>query len=165
MALAIAALSACAVVTGKYEPMSQVNNDTLNLPETSGQTLAQWPHEGWWRAYNDVTLNALVEQALADGPSLKVLAQRAQIAKTNADAVRKSHYPAGQIKATWTGFGSHSESSSTFVPSSPEANGLRSASGFESSSPRSASSANSSSRSDWFDSDTHRSRLHNVDYQ
>ena len=103
MALAIAALSACAVVTGKYEPMSQVNNDTLNLPETSGQTLAQWPHEGWWRAYNDVTLNALVEQALADGPSLKVLAQRTQIAKTNADAVRKSHYPAGQIKATWTG--------------------------------------------------------------
>ncbi len=103
MALAIAALSACAVVTGKYEPMSQVNNDTLNLPEASGQTLAQWPHEGWWRAYNDATLNALVEQALADGPSLKVLAQRAQIAKTNADAVRKSHYPAGQIKATWTG--------------------------------------------------------------
>ena len=103
MALAIAALSACAVVTGKYEPMSQVSNDTLNLPETSGQTLAQWPHEGWWRAYNDVTLNALIEQALADGPSLKVLAQRAQIAKTNADAVRKSHYPAGQIKATWTG--------------------------------------------------------------
>ena len=103
MALAIAALSACAVVTGKYEPMSQVNNDTLNLPETSGQTLAQWPHEGWWRAYNDVTLNALVEQALADGPSLKVLAQRTQIAKTNADAVSKSHYPAGQIKARWTG--------------------------------------------------------------
>ena len=103
MALTIAALSACAVVTGKYEPMSQVNNDTLNLPETSGQTLAQWPHEGWWRAYNDATLNALVEQALADGPSLKILAQRAQIAKTNADAVRKSHYPAGQIKATWTG--------------------------------------------------------------
>ena len=103
MALSIAALSACAVVTGKYEPMAQVNNDTLNLPETSGQTLAQWPHEGWWRAYNDATLNALVEQALADGPSLKVLAQRAQIAKTNADAVRKSHYPAGQIKTTWTG--------------------------------------------------------------
>lgn len=98
--LAISVLSACAVVTGKYEPIAQVNNDVLNLPDTSGQTLAQWPHEGWWRAYNDATLNNLIEQALADGPSLKVLAQRAKTAQSNADAVRKSHYPAGQIKAT-----------------------------------------------------------------
>ena len=101
--LAISVLSACAVVTGKYEPIAQVNNDVLNLPDTSGQTLAQWPHEGWWRAYDDATLNNLIERALADGPSLKVLAQRAKTAQSNADAVRKSHYPAGQIKATWTG--------------------------------------------------------------
>ena len=103
MALAIAVLSACAVVSGKYEPLAQVNNDVLSLPNASGQTLAQWPHEGWWRAYNDATLNRLIEQALADGPSLQVLAQRAKTAQINADAVRKSHYPAGQIKATWTG--------------------------------------------------------------
>ncbi len=101
--LAIAALSACAVVSGKHEPLAQVNNDVLNLPNASGQTLAQWPHEGWWRAYNDTTLNRLIEQALAEGPSLHVLAQRAKTAQSNADAVRKSHYPAGQIKATWTG--------------------------------------------------------------
>lgn len=103
MALAIATLSACAVITSKHEPLSQVNNDILNLPNASGQALAQWPHEGWWRAYNDATLNNLIEQALADGPSLQVLAQRAKTAQSNADAVRKSHYPAGQIKATWTG--------------------------------------------------------------
>ena len=65
MALAIAALSACAVMTSKHEPLAQINNDVLNLPTTSGQTLAQWPHEGWWRAYNDATLNRLIEQALA----------------------------------------------------------------------------------------------------
>ena len=82
--LAISVLSACAVVTGKYEPIAQVNNDVLNLPDTSGQTLAQWPHEGWWRAYNDATLNNLIEQALADGPSLKVLAQRAKTAQSKA---------------------------------------------------------------------------------
>lgn len=69
--LAISVLSACAVVTGKYEPIAQVNNDVLNLPDTSGQTLAQWPHEGWWRAYNDATLNNLIERALADGPEFK----------------------------------------------------------------------------------------------
>ncbi len=48
-------------------------------------------------------MNRLIEQALADGPSLQVLAKRAKTAQSNADAVRKSHYPAGQIKATWTG--------------------------------------------------------------
>ena len=103
IALSLTALSACAVVTGKHEPMAPISNDELNLPETSGSSLAQWPHEGWWRAYNDPSLNRLVEQALADGPSLKVLAQRAKTAQSNADAVRKAHYPAGQIKATWTG--------------------------------------------------------------
>ena len=103
VAIAISVLSACAVVTGTHEPIAQVDNDILSLPNAAGQTLAQWPHEGWWRRYNDPTLNQLVDKALADGPSLQVLAQRAQIAKKNADAVRKSHYPAGKIDATWTG--------------------------------------------------------------
>ena len=74
VAIAISVLSACAVVTGTHEPIAQVDNDILSLPNAAGQTLAQWPHEGWWRRYNDPTLNQLVDKALADGPSLQVLA-------------------------------------------------------------------------------------------
>ena len=35
-----------------------------------------WPQARWWTAYGDEQLNALIEQALRDGPSLEVAAAR-----------------------------------------------------------------------------------------
>ena len=101
--LAVSMLCACAVVTGTHETLSKVDNTRLNLPEASGNTLAQWPQEGWWKQYQDSTLNALIEQALADGPSLKVLATRIDASRNAADAVRKLSYPMGQVKVDWSG--------------------------------------------------------------
>lgn len=103
LSIAVSTLCACAVVTDKHETLSQVDNTRLNLPETSGQTLAQWPHEGWWKQYHNATLNALIDQAVADGPNLKVLATRLQASRNAADAVHKLSYPMGQVKVDWTG--------------------------------------------------------------
>ncbi|MBS1175062.1 MAG: oprM 1 [Burkholderiaceae bacterium] len=101
--LAVSTLCACAVVTGKHETLAQVDNVRLNLPEASGKTLAQWPQQGWWTQYNSPTLNTLIEQAMRDGPSLKVLATRIDASQNAADAVRKLSYPMGQVKVDWTG--------------------------------------------------------------
>ena len=103
LSLTVSTLCACAVVTGKHETLAQVDNARLNLPEASGQTLAQWPQQGWWTQYNSPTLNALIEQAMRDGPSLKVLATRIDASQNAADAVRKLSYPMGQVKVDWTG--------------------------------------------------------------
>ncbi len=103
LSLTVSTLCACAVVTGKHEMLAQVDNARLNLPEASGNTLAQWPQQGWWTQYNSPTLNALIEQAMSDGPSLKVLATRIDASKNAADAVRKLSYPMGQVKVDWTG--------------------------------------------------------------
>ena len=103
LSLTVSTLCACAVVTGKHETLAQVDNARLNLPEASGQTLAQWPQQGWWTQYNNPTLNALIEQAMSDGPSLKVLATRIDASQNAADAVRKLSYPMGQVKVDWTG--------------------------------------------------------------
>ena len=103
LSLTVSTLCACAVVTGKHETLAQVDNARLNLPEASGQTLAQWPQQGWWTQYNSPTLNALIEQAMSDGPSLKVLAARIDASQNAADAVRKLSYPMGQVKVDWTG--------------------------------------------------------------
>ena len=103
LSLTVSTLCACAVVTGKHETLAQVDNARLNLPEVSGRTLAQWPQQGWWTQYNNPTLNALIEQAMSDGPSLKVLATRIDASKNAADAVRKLSYPMGQVKVDWTG--------------------------------------------------------------
>ena len=103
LSLTVSTLCACAVVTGKHETLAQVDNARLNLPEVSGRTLAQWPQQGWWTQYNNPTLNALIEQAMSDGPSLKVLATRIDASQNAADAVRKLSYPMGQVKVDWTG--------------------------------------------------------------
>ena len=103
LSLTVSTLCACAVVTGKHEMLAQVDNARLNLPEVSGRTLAQWPQQGWWTQYNSPTLNALIEQAMRDGPSLKVLATRIDASQNAADAVRKLSYPMGQVKVDWTG--------------------------------------------------------------
>ena len=103
LSLTVSTLCACAVVTGKHETLAQVDNARLNLPEVSGRTLAQWPQQGWWTQYNSPTLNALSEQAMRDGPSLKVLATRIDASQNAADAVRKLSYPMGQVKVDWTG--------------------------------------------------------------
>ena len=103
LSLTVSTLCACAVVTGKHEMLAQVDNARLNLPEASGRTLAQWPQQGWWTQYNSPTLNALIEQAMRDGPSLKVLATRIDASQNAADAVRKLSYPMGQVKVDWTG--------------------------------------------------------------
>ena len=103
LSLTVSTLCACAVVTGKHETLAQVDNARLNLPEVSGRTLAQWPQQGWWTQYNSPTLNALIEQAMRDGPSLKVLATRIDASQNAADAVRNLSYPMGQVKVDWTG--------------------------------------------------------------
>lgn len=54
-------------------------------PEDAGETLADsgitlspaaWPTETWWTSFNDPQLNTLVEEALADSPTLRSAAAR-----------------------------------------------------------------------------------------
>lgn len=102
-AISVAALSACAIMGKQPTTADMVKSSQLNLPQAAGQTLAQWPHEGWWKQYHDATLNDLVDRAVANGPSLRVLATRIEAAHNAADAVKKLAYPSGQIKAEWSG--------------------------------------------------------------
>ena len=54
-------------------------------PGDAGETLANsgitlspaaWPTETWWTSFNDAQLNTLVEEALADSPTLRSAAAR-----------------------------------------------------------------------------------------
>ncbi|MDQ7988843.1 MAG: efflux transporter outer membrane subunit [Candidatus Dactylopiibacterium sp.] len=50
-----------------------------------------WPAESWWRAYGDAQLDALIDEAVADAPSLQVAAARLRRAEAGvriADAAR-----------------------------------------------------------------------------
>ena len=80
--VATAALAACADMSG-IDPQATLRDPaTLGLattPVASPQTALP---TDWWRGFGDAQLNALVEQALRDNPSLKVA--QARLARTQA---------------------------------------------------------------------------------
>ncbi|HVY88815.1 MAG TPA: TolC family protein, partial [Hyphomonadaceae bacterium] len=58
-------------------PSSFASNQTLSAP------VADWPSDHWWQAYGDQQLNALIEEALADSPSLAAAAARVRKAEAS----------------------------------------------------------------------------------
>jgi multidrug efflux system outer membrane protein len=72
-ALALA-LAGCAQITPDMHP--QTRRDIASAELSAGIKLAHegWPEAQWWTAYHDEQLNALIRQALKDGPSLEVAA-------------------------------------------------------------------------------------------
>lgn len=74
-------LAACASVPGAHladrKPASAYRAEqTFTAPATA------WPGDGWWRAYGDSQLDALVDEALASAPN--VAEAKARLAKADA---------------------------------------------------------------------------------
>jgi multidrug efflux system outer membrane protein len=67
-------LAGCAQITPDMHPETRRDIATAEL--SAGIKLAHegWPEAQWWTVYHDEQLNALIKQALADGPSLEVAA-------------------------------------------------------------------------------------------
>lgn len=82
------ALAACASLPAA-KPAAQIKPasayasarsfDTRADPDSS----AQWPADGWWSAYNDPQLSALIDEALSGSPTLAQA--RARLAKAEAN--------------------------------------------------------------------------------
>jgi NodT family efflux transporter outer membrane factor (OMF) lipoprotein len=62
---------------------------------------ADWPADGWWRAYGDPQLDQLIETALAGAPDMAAAKARLERAEASADQARAALYPSasatGQI--------------------------------------------------------------------
>src|ERR1700693_1707833 len=54
---------------------------------------AAWPATDWWRSFNDSQLDQLMDEALADSPTLKIAAARTRKALAFADNARSVLYP------------------------------------------------------------------------
>ena len=81
--LSLAALTGCAPDLGQRPemrpPEAYSTAKSLDAPASS------WPEETWWTAYNDPQLNALIADALAGSPDLKMAAARVRAAEAMAD--------------------------------------------------------------------------------
>jgi NodT family efflux transporter outer membrane factor (OMF) lipoprotein len=74
----VLALSGCALMESGSEPVAALDEARLGI---SGQDTA-WPSAQWWQRYGDPQLNALLDEALANNPSMS--AAQARLAKANA---------------------------------------------------------------------------------
>ncbi|WP_454668008.1 efflux transporter outer membrane subunit [Achromobacter aegrifaciens] len=74
----VLALSGCALMESGSEPVATLDGAKLGL--TSQDTA--WPDTRWWQRYGDPQLNALLDEGLANNPSMS--AAQARLAKANA---------------------------------------------------------------------------------
>lgn len=74
----VLALSGCALMESGSEPVAALDEAKLGL--TTQDTA--WPATLWWQRYGDPQLNALLDEALANSPSMS--AAQARLAKANA---------------------------------------------------------------------------------
>jgi len=74
----VLALSGCALMEPGPEPVAALNEAKLGL---TGQAVA-WPETKWWQRYGDSQLDTLMDEALANSPSMT--AAQARLAKANA---------------------------------------------------------------------------------
>ena len=69
------------------QPQSYATMRSFAAPE------ANWPSDRWWESYNDPQLSALIEEALADSPTLAAAAARVRQAEGAAQQAGASRYP------------------------------------------------------------------------
>ncbi len=92
------ALSACASLPGA-KPATQAKPvsayATTRIFDTHGDPNpgADWPADGWWRAYNDPQLDALVDEALSGSPTLAQARARVAKAQASLGEARASLFP------------------------------------------------------------------------
>ncbi|WP_432377255.1 efflux transporter outer membrane subunit [Duganella sp. P38] len=108
--LAALALAGCAAIAPDTQPLHQ--RDLAGAELSAGIKLAHegWPEARWWTSYHDAQLDALIEQALAGGPSLEVAAAhigtaRASLSRSLADLGLESSLYANANRQRYSGTG------------------------------------------------------------
>ncbi|MBP0594499.1 efflux transporter outer membrane subunit [Paraburkholderia sp. LEh10] len=94
--LTISLIIAGCASTGHIAPESTGTDPaTLDVGAAirAADTDAQWPAADWWRAYNDPQLNAWIEQARADSPSLAAAQARVREAQSMAGVAKSALLP------------------------------------------------------------------------
>jgi NodT family efflux transporter outer membrane factor (OMF) lipoprotein len=98
------ALAGC-VDRGDWKPAAQIEPRALNTEHTLAPAHidpAAWPADGWWHAYGDPQLDALVSEALQSNPSLQIAQARLRAAQGQATAAGAARLPSTALDAEVT---------------------------------------------------------------
>jgi NodT family efflux transporter outer membrane factor (OMF) lipoprotein len=68
-----ALLAGCMSMSGLHTTAEPMEANQLQAGRTLGSaTSADWPHVDWWKVYGDAQLDALIEEGLANSPTLRI---------------------------------------------------------------------------------------------
>jgi NodT family efflux transporter outer membrane factor (OMF) lipoprotein len=94
--LATLLAAGCASMSGLSTQASVQSAGALAAEKSLAGTAASgaaWPASDWWRSFNDSQLDQLIDEALADSPTLKIAAARTRKALAFADNAKSTLYP------------------------------------------------------------------------
>ena len=96
-------LGACADFSG-IDPKSKLNDGSKLAAgkALSASSQIAWPTTAWWQVYRDPQLDALVQQAVADSPNLKMAQARIRQATALAGSARSATLPKVGMEASTT---------------------------------------------------------------
>jgi NodT family efflux transporter outer membrane factor (OMF) lipoprotein len=89
-------LAGCASTNGLSSEASMRDANMLvaeNALAATPVSAAAWPRDDWWTAFNDPQLDALIDEALAQSPTLRVAAARTRKALAFAQIAKAPLYP------------------------------------------------------------------------
>ena len=81
------ALSGCALIHHDSAPYTEIAPDQINLANDIHLARDGWPAARWWTRYGDEQLDALIDQALANAPTMVIARTRVAQARSDVELV------------------------------------------------------------------------------
>jgi multidrug efflux system outer membrane protein len=81
-------LPGCALIHHNGTPYAEIAPEQINLADDIHLARDGWPSARWWTRYHDVQLEALIEQALRDAPTMVIARTRVAQARSDVELVR-----------------------------------------------------------------------------
>ena len=88
--LLLGALAGCAVIhdDSTPEPVAQISPDQIRLADSIQLARDGWPSARWWTSYGDEQLDALIDRALADAPTMAAARSQVEEARARTELVQ-----------------------------------------------------------------------------
>jgi NodT family efflux transporter outer membrane factor (OMF) lipoprotein len=93
LAASLLATAGCAQLPHMNSPPALRRVEQLGSSNSFTAPEAAWPGDGWWRAYGDVQLDALIEEALCGSPDLDLAQARLHAAMAQVQGAHATRLP------------------------------------------------------------------------
>lgn len=80
-------LTSCALMNNDDTPLKQIQSSDVVLPADLQLTNASWPQEQWWKTYRDPQLDALIDRAIKNSPTMALAHAKVQQARSDVQMI------------------------------------------------------------------------------